>query len=81
MTETYISDEIGPIWQRPFGRDRRYDKKRGVPNTLFQKKKDLPCEPDGIGKSPSFVLTRNIQKLVRSKKLDGVTRIDLLPFK
>ena len=34
--------------------------------TLFQKEKDLLCEPDDINQSPSIAATLQIHKFVRS---------------
>ena len=40
---------------------------------LFQKKKDLLCEPDEINQSPSIPATLQIHKFVWSSIAEGVT--------
>ena len=48
--------------------------------TLFQKEKDLLCEPDDINQSPSVPPTIQIHKLVRSSTAEGGTIIDFYFF-
>ena len=44
--------------------------------TLFQKEKDLLCEPDDINQSPSIPATLQIHKFIRSSTAEGDTIID-----
>ena len=44
--------------------------------TLFQKHKDLLCEPDNINQSPSIPATLQIHKFVWSSTAEGGTIID-----
>ena len=44
--------------------------------TLFQKEKDLLCEPDHINQSPSIPATLQIHKFVWSIRAEGGTIID-----
>ena len=48
--------------------------------TLFQKEKDLLCEPDDINQSPSVPPTIQIHKLVWSSTAEGGTIIDFYFF-
>ena len=44
--------------------------------TLFQKQKDLLCQPDDINQTPSIPATLQIHKFVRSTTVEGGTIID-----
>ena len=44
--------------------------------TLFQKHKDLLCEPDNINQSPSIPATLQIHKFVWSSTAEGGTILD-----